>query len=169
MSMDWILKLEFSRFTMYIGKFKEKVIFSIYSDTQSKWVLPEYTVKFDTDGADSLADKTVKWTDTVLDGISSPTKSGWEFVEWKYGDVTVKSDTTYADLVKDDSVKDITLTAKWKDIEKPVISDNENEKTYCSVQTDDNNRLTLWIAFFFVSGGLLGTTAYRRKKKYSVK
>lgn len=107
----------------------------IYSTSQSKWVLPDYTVKFDTNGGNTLNDKTVKWTDKVLDGVNTPTKSGWEFVEWKYGDITVTSNTTYADLVKDDKITDITLTAEWNDVEKPVISGIENGKTYCSAQT----------------------------------
>lgn len=96
----------------------------------------DYTVKFDTDGGNALNDKTnIKWSDNVLDGVNTPTKSGWEFVEWKYGDITVTSDTAYADLVKDDKITDITLTAEWNDVEKPVISGIENGKTYCSAQT----------------------------------
>lgn len=107
----------------------------IYSTAQSQWVLPDYTVKYDTDGGNALNDKTVKWTDKVLDGVNYPTKSGWEFAEWKYGDITVTADTTYADLAKDDKITGITLTAKWNDVEKPVISGIENGKTYCRAQT----------------------------------
>lgn len=96
----------------------------------------DYNIKFDTNGGNALNDKTnVKWNDKVLDGVDLPTKSGWEFVEWKYGDITVALDITYAELVKDDTVNEISLTAKWNDIENPVISGIKNGKTYCSAQT----------------------------------
>ena len=46
---------------------------------------------------------------------------------------------------------------------KPGTSDK-------SPQTGDTSNLALWIALLFVSGGAaIGTTAVRRKKKYSVK
>ena len=39
-----------------------------------------------------------------------------------------------------------------------------------SPQTGDNSMMGLWIALLFVSGvGVVGTTIYSRKKKYSVK
>ena len=39
-----------------------------------------------------------------------------------------------------------------------------------SPQTGDNSKMGLWIALLFVSGaGVVGTTVYGRKKKYSVK
>ena len=39
-----------------------------------------------------------------------------------------------------------------------------------SPQTGDNSMMGLWIALLFVSGaGVVGTTVYGRKKKYSVK
>ena len=39
-----------------------------------------------------------------------------------------------------------------------------------SPQTGDNSMMALWIAVLFVSGiGVMGTTIYIRKKKYSVK
>nr|MDD5838234.1 InlB B-repeat-containing protein [Eubacteriales bacterium] len=80
-----------------------------------------YTVKFDTNGGSSISDKTgVKWTDTVLDGITAPTKDGWEFTGWKCGDMTVNANTKYSDLVANDTVKSVTLVAQWKDITAPT-------------------------------------------------
>ena len=91
-----------------------------------------YTVAFDTTGGSSINDKTdVKWTDTVLSDITAPTKDGWEFKGWKCGDMTVGTDTTYADLAADDATTSITLVAQWKDIAPPTgeISIDTNKWT----------------------------------------
>lgn len=91
-----------------------------------------YTVKFDTNGGSSISDKTgVKWTDTVLSGITAPTKDGFEFTGWKCGDMTVNANTKYSDLAANDAAASVTLVAQWKDIQKPVITGLENGKTYC--------------------------------------
>lgn len=95
-----------------------------------------YTVKFDTKGGNVVADKTgVLWTDKVLDGITAPTKDGYEFAGWKCGNTDVTDTTTYADLAGDDTVSDVTLVAQWNDKTAPVISGIEDGKTYCSAQT----------------------------------
>ena len=91
-----------------------------------------FTVAFDTNGGSDINDKTgVKWTDTVLDGITAPTKDGWEFTGWKCGDKTVNANTKYSDLAANDTAASVTLVAQWKDIQKPVITRLENGKTYC--------------------------------------
>ena len=91
-----------------------------------------YTVAFDTVGSSSISDKAgVKWTDQVLDGITAPTKDGWEFTGWKCGNMTVNANTKYSDLAANDTVTRVTLVAQWKDIQKPVITGLENGKTYC--------------------------------------
>ena len=79
-----------------------------------------YTVKFDTDGGNSIADKAdVKWTDKVLKGVSDPTREGYEFKGWKCGDTDVTADTAYGELAADDTVMTVSLTAQWRDIEPP--------------------------------------------------
>ena len=92
-----------------------------------------YTVTFDTVGGnETISDKTdVKWTDTMLDGITAPTRDGWEFTGWKCGDKTVNANTKYSDLAANDTAASVTLVAQWKDIQKPVITRLENGKTYC--------------------------------------
>ena len=91
-----------------------------------------YTVAFDTVGGSSISDKAgVKWTDQVLDGITAPTKDGFEFTGWKCGDMTVNANTKYSNLAANDTVTSVTLVAQWKDIQKPVITGLENGKTYC--------------------------------------
>ena len=80
-----------------------------------------YTVAFDTVGGSSISDKTdVKWDDTVLSGITAPTKDGWEFTGWKCGDKTVNANTKYSDLAANDTVTSVTLVAQWKDIAGPT-------------------------------------------------
>ena len=80
-----------------------------------------YTVAFDTVGGSSISDKAgVKWTDTVLSGITAPTKDGFEFTGWKCGDMTVNSNTKYSDLAANDTVTSVTLVARWKDIADPT-------------------------------------------------
>lgn len=104
----------------------------------------DYTVKFSTDGGTNIADKTnMKWTDKVLDGIADPVKSGYAFMGWRCGDITVNAETTYADLAENDGVTGITLTARWKDTEKPTgeIKIGENKwRTFL-------NKLTLGLFF----------------------
>ena len=102
-----------------------------------------YTVAFDTVGGSSISDKTgVTWTDTVLDGITAPTKDGFEFTGWKCGDMTVDANTKYSNLAANDTVTSVTLVAQWKDIQKPVITGLENGKTYCDAvefEASDND------------------------------
>lgn len=86
-----------------------------------------FTVAFDTNGGSGISDKTgVKWTDKVLDGITNPTKDGFDFTGWKCGDMTVNANTMYSDLAANDTVTSVTLVAQWKDIQKPVITGLEN-------------------------------------------
>ena len=55
------------------------------------------------------------------------------------------------------------------DSSKPT-ENNPNTGAPDSPQTGDNSMMGLWIALLFVSGaGVVGTTIYSRKKKYSVK
>ena len=83
----------------------------------------DFSVQFNTDGGTAISDKSnVKWTDKVLEGLSNPTRDGYEFTGWKYGNIDVTAETTYADLAADDAVMTITLTAQWKDTEKPTGS-----------------------------------------------
>ena len=79
-----------------------------------------YTVKFNTAGGSAAADKVdVNWTDKVLEGVSNPTREGYEFVGWKYGDTDVTAGTTYGELAADVTVMTVVLTAQWRDIEPP--------------------------------------------------
>lgn len=83
----------------------------------------EYTVKFDTNGADDIAGVTVEKNKTVTKP-NDPTKDGFEFGGWYIdSDFTTEYDFTAK------VTKNITLYAKW--IEKEIENPNENK--------DDNN------------------------------
>lgn len=75
-----------------------------------------YTVKFNTVGGSNIEDKTnVKWSDTVLDGVANPTKTGYSFVGWKCGDKLVTATTTCGELASADDITEIVLVARWTD------------------------------------------------------
>lgn len=101
----------------------------------AKWNANFYTVKFDTDGGNSIADKTVQWQNTVLTNVTAPTKTGWEFLGWKYNDTDVNENTRYSGLGVADTVQYVQLKAQWKDVAAPVISGIVNGKTYCLTRT----------------------------------
>ena len=77
------------------------------------WTPKSYTVKFDTNGGTAIADKTLTWDDMVLEGVSDPTKPGYDFAGWTFDGGNVLTRTTYANLAADDTVTSITLTAQW--------------------------------------------------------
>ena len=83
----------------------------------AQWTAKSYTVRFE--GAD-ISGKTLGWSDRVLEGVSEPTKTGYDFAGWKCGSIIVNETTTYADLAENDSVASITLTAQWKDNQPPT-------------------------------------------------
>ena len=91
--------------------FTQNVTQNIY--LTADWVPKSYTVKFDTNGGTAIADKTLTWDDMVLEGVSDPTKPGYDFAGWTFDGGNVLTRTTYANLAADDTVTSITLTAQW--------------------------------------------------------
>lgn len=83
----------------------------------AQWTAKSYTVRFE--GAD-ISGKTLGWSDKVLEGVSEPTKTGYDFAGWKCGSIIVNETTTYADLAENDNVPSITLTAQWEDNQPPT-------------------------------------------------
>ena len=77
-----------------------------------KYVAETYTVKYDSNGGSDVADKTLKYND-VVDTSQTPTKEGYIFDGWYYGDTKV-TNQKYATLAKSESTKEITLKAKWE-------------------------------------------------------
>lgn len=86
-------------------------------------IVTVYTVEFDSDGGESVADRTdVKWNDKVLENVTAPEylTEGYEFAGWKYGNKAVDENTCYCDLAENENAMDIKLKAQWKDILAPV-------------------------------------------------
>ena len=77
-----------------------------------KYVAETYTVKYDSNGGSDVADKTLKYND-VVDISETPTKEGYIFDGWYYGNTKV-TNQKYATLAKSESTKEITLKAKWE-------------------------------------------------------
>ena len=81
--------------------------------------LPNYTVKYNLNGGNvggstTVSDKTgLKWNDTNLLYSPNPTKSGYSFAGWKYGDETVTNEHTYGSLAIDTNIETIILVAQW--------------------------------------------------------
>ena len=119
--------------------------FSNKQDNEYRWeecfcgykrnvVSRNYSVTYDlNDGSAPDTRTDVKWNDKVLDSVTVPTRDGYEFIGWKYGDENVTADTKISDLAV--NTTSITLVAQWKDVTIPVITGLENGKTYCSAQT----------------------------------
>ena len=91
--------------------FTQNVTQNIY--LTADWTPKSYTVKFDTNGGTTIADKILTWDDMVLEGVSDPTKPGYDFAGWTFDGGNVLTRTTYANLAADDTVTSITLTAQW--------------------------------------------------------
>ena len=91
-----------------------------------KYVAETYTVKYDSNGGSDVADKTLKYND-VVDTSQTPTKEDYIFDGWYYGDTKV-TNQKYAELANNESTKEITLVAHWK--ENLKASANPVEKTY---------------------------------------
>ena len=65
-----------------------------------------YTINFDTDGGTTVNSKTVTY-DSKIGEITSPTKTGYNFVGWYLETESITSESVYK------YAKDITLKAKW--------------------------------------------------------
>ena len=122
---------------VFAGWFKNGILFdfntSLVDDITLKanWIEDNFTVKFDTDGGSSIADKTNnKWNDKVLEGAIAPTKTGHTFNAWKYNNTVVTENTKYSDLAGDNVPTSITLKADW----------NVNQYTI-SFNTDGGNNI----------------------------
>ena len=90
-----------------------------------------YIVKYDS-GKDAtvIKDKTnVSWTSDELLPNVNPTRIGYDFVGWYYNDSSVTNLMQYSELAKDDTIKSITLTAKWKVKSNYIVNFNPNGGT----------------------------------------
>ena len=95
----------------------------------AKWTPKEYTVKYNTQGGSTIADKTgVHFTDKNL-LPADPVKEGFTFAGWKLVDTEITADTTYDSLVADDTVMEVTIDAQWDAKEYIVKYDTQGAGT----------------------------------------
>ena len=103
-----------------------------------KYVTETYTVKYDSNGGTDVADKTLKYYDTV-DISETPIREGYIFDGWYYGSTKV-TNQKYATLAKDESTKEITLVAHWKENLKasaePVVKTYDGNAYGVNVKTN---------------------------------
>ena len=102
----------------------------------------DYSVIFKSE--DSVIDtkSNLKWTDKVLDGVSMPTRDGYDFVGFKYGDKTVTANTVYSDLAADDGVTSLTLTAQWTVNWYTIIFNTNGGSEIASITQDYGTDIT---------------------------
>lgn len=97
-----------------------------------------YTVKYDTQGGNTIADKTgVKYGDNNLLPIT-PVKDGYIFHGWKLDDKDVTNDSLYSSLAENEAIMEITLVAQWEEnnysvkydtgFDDVIVADKENVK-----------------------------------------
>ena len=67
------------------------------------WEKDKYTITFNTDGGNFIADKTVEWGETL--NLPTPTKTGYTFAGWYNGDTQFTATTM--------PKQSLTLTARW--------------------------------------------------------
>ena len=88
------------------------------STYKAKWSAIKYYVSFDTQGGTQIPEKTLYYSDKVLEGVADPTREGFEFKGWRFKDTYVTSDTVFGDLETDGWLQ-IKLVAVWHDTVAP--------------------------------------------------
>ncbi|MDD8049003.1 MAG: InlB B-repeat-containing protein [Thomasclavelia sp.] len=89
---------------------------------EANWTQNDYTVHYDLGytGSTNPEDKTVHFSDASL-LPTAPTRKGYTFDGWYVDNSKVTSSTKYSDLVTDDSVDEVTLTAKWVEKDNYIV------------------------------------------------
>ena len=72
-------------------------------DNVYTWEKDKYTITFNTDGGDAIADMTVAWGETLT--LPTPTKTGYTFAGWYNGDTQFTATTM--------PEENLRLTARW--------------------------------------------------------
>lgn len=99
----------------------------------AKWSPKKYKVNYNLNGATgTIESKEVEWLADNLLPNQEPTRDGYTFEGWKFGDKTVIIKDTYKEVVDGDSSKnEITLVAQWKrSFDEDEVSVTPYEGTY---------------------------------------
>lgn len=122
----------------------------------SKKIVPvTYTLSFESNGGSSIAPVTDEDGSVIELSQYTPKKDGFRFTGW-YADKALTEKVT---SIKLDSNK--TVYAGWTEKEISVIP----EDITIPPKTGDSNNIMLWVILLFISGGVIGAAAYRKKKQ----
>ena len=95
---DPVRELSFQFIPSTFGGYKGGWVNNVYT-----WEKDKYTITFDTDGGNSIENKTVAWGETL--NLPTPTKTGYTFAGWYNGDTQFTATTM--------PEQSLTLTARW--------------------------------------------------------
>lgn len=95
------------------------------------WSANNYTVNYNLaggtiGGSSTLANKSVTFDETGLLPTGTMAKTGYTFTSWTSGATTISGTTKYSDLVANDTVSSVTLTAGWEAHEFSVAFDKNS-------------------------------------------
>ena len=98
--------LEFQKWTIAVG-----VDIRRYT---AVWTEKKYTINFNTDGGSDVPPKTdAKWYGSPIANVTSPTKAGYDFAGWKYGDTIVTNYMYLKELTTDHEASSFEFVAQW--------------------------------------------------------
>ena len=83
---------------------------------KAKWIANEYTLKFNSNGGNEIADMTVTYDSDYT--LPEPTKENYVFLGWKEGE------SVYEQSGKWQKTSGATLTAEWDILRYPVTFEN---------------------------------------------
>lgn len=126
-----------------------------FSCSTQKIVPVTYTLSFESNGGSSIAPVTDEDGSVIELSQYTPKKDGFRFTGW-YADKALTEKVT---SIKLDSNK--TVYAGWTEKEFSVIP----EDITIPPKTGDSNNIMLWVILLFISGGVIGAAAYRKKKQ----
>ena len=126
-----------------------------FSCSTQKIVPVTYTLSFESNGGSSIAPVTDEDGSVIELSQYTPKKDGFRFTGW-YADKALTEKVT---SIKLDSNK--TVYAGWTEKEISVIP----EDITIPPKTGDSNNIMLWVILLFISGGVIGAAAYRKKKQ----
>ena len=78
----------------------------------AQWRAKEYTVKYNTNGGNTINDATVNYNDVVA--LPTPTREDSQFSGWTYNGKTVAANSTYASIAGSENTTEIVLVAQWE-------------------------------------------------------
>ena len=136
----------------------------------------EGSLKIKVTGEDQLSNLTEGFSVRMVKGSTK----GWIYAseQWRIEpffendalDLNIAVKEIVEGEISEEYANGMSFAVSYEAVSEPAPTDPTKPENPDSPQTGDNSMMGLWIALLFVSGvGVVGTTIYSRKKKYSVK